>query len=59
MSPRTNAPHALVLVRLEGAPDRFTIFPWRFNHPEDAEGKLEELRRIDPTGNYCLQMVGF
>jgi len=47
-----------VLVRLEGAPDRFTVFPWRFIRPEEAEGKLAELRLIDPKGNYCLQVLG-
>ncbi len=59
ISPLKNSPSGFVLVRLEGGPDRFTIFPWRFNQPEEAEGKLAELRRVDPAGNYCLQMVGF
>ncbi|HJV90815.1 MAG TPA: hypothetical protein VJ623_10960 [Holophagaceae bacterium] len=56
--PRNQSPSSFVLVRLEGAPDRFTIFPWRFEQPEEAEGKLAELRRVDPAGNYCLQVVG-
>lgn len=53
-----SSPSAFVLVRLEGGPDRFTIFPWRFGKPEEAEGKLAELRRIDPKGSYCLQVLG-